>query len=270
MKTVFYNGEPVGTLDWQSKGRGAQVDVSCSMPNTTGFLRCWAKTKSGWFLIGLLAPEGGKLALQRTLSGETCKQMGAVNEVPTEFVLSESRPSQETTVPSAAVGDSVAQAQLETPVIAQPEAPVPDIPEPDIQTPKNPARDIPDPEIPRPNVPDPNQTPPEIPVPQPREMPQMPGPEIMAEAEEKPCVETVQVPSRMQEKPALPQTGDPLLDSLLSDDALGITYKQNANTIVFTCAFAADKPFALAPLFGLCTVEDGKAVLRWKKQCAEH
>lgn len=270
METVFYNGEPIGTLDWQTKGRGVQVEISCSKPKSAGFLRCWAKTKRGWFLIGLLAPEDEKLTLRRTLSGETCKQMDAVTEMPTEFILSESCPSQETTVPSIAVDDSALEGQLETPIIPETEVPVTDIPAPDIQTPKNPARDIPDPKIPTPNAPDPNGTSPELPVPPPREMPQMPGPEVMAEAKEMPCEDAMQMPSLKQEKSAPPQTGDPLLNHLLSDDTLGITCMEDAEMIVVSCAFASDKPFALAPLFGLCTVEDGKAVLRWKKQSAEH
>lgn len=259
METVRYQGKDVGTLDWQRRGSGAQVTVTCEVSDAQGFLRCWAKTETGWFLIGLLSPEGGRLVLQRTLSGETCKQMGAAEQPPSTFVLGETQPEDE-------VVQAVAQAPVPMPEpempVPEPEMPAPDLPAPQVPTPKDPAPDIPAPELPTPNAPDPNQTAPELPVPQPREMPPMPGSEVMAQAE--------QPLESAKARPApLPHTGDALLDSMLADGALEISCTEEADAIVCTCEFAKDKAFALAPLFGLCTIEHGKAVLRWNKQGAE-
>ena len=66
--------------------------------------------------------------------------------------------------------------------------------------------------------------------------------------------------------PAPPRTGDTVLDSLLAQG--GICARQEGDTTVLRCAFAPDRPFALAPAFVLCAVENGEAVLRWTKKDA--
>ncbi len=66
-------------------------------------------------------------------------------------------------------------------------------------------------------------------------------------------------PRTQKEKPV--HTGDELLDTLLES---GMIQVQEDNGIVeLSCAFTATEPFALAPVFALCTVRDAKAVLRW-------
>lgn len=66
-------------------------------------------------------------------------------------------------------------------------------------------------------------------------------------------------------EPAL-QTGDEVLDALLSDGE--VQTGRDGDTLVLQCAFAPDRPFALAPAFVLCTVENGRAMLRWTKKDA--
>ena len=68
--------------------------------------------------------------------------------------------------------------------------------------------------------------------------------------------------------PALdgPQTGDAVLDALLANSE--VQAEAAGDTIVLRCCFSSDKPFALAPAFVLCTVENGCAVLRWTKKDA--
>ena len=43
---------------------------------------------------------------------------------------------------------------------------------------------------------------------------------------------------------------------------------RTGDTLVLRCACAPDRPFALAPAFVLCTVENGLATLRWTKKDA--
>lgn len=62
------------------------------------------------------------------------------------------------------------------------------------------------------------------------------------------------------------RTGDAVLDSLLDSGA--VQSEQNGEAVVLRCVFASDQPFALAPAFVLCTVENGWAVLRWTKKDA--
>ena len=66
-------------------------------------------------------------------------------------------------------------------------------------------------------------------------------------------------------KPVL-QTGDEVLDALISDGE--VEAGRDGDALVLQCAFAPDQPFALAPAFVLCTVENGRAVLRWTKKDA--
>lgn len=62
------------------------------------------------------------------------------------------------------------------------------------------------------------------------------------------------------------RTGDTVLDSLLDSGA--VQAEPDGEAVVLRCVFASDQPFALAPAFVLCTVENGWAVLRWTKKDA--
>ena len=62
------------------------------------------------------------------------------------------------------------------------------------------------------------------------------------------------------------RTGDAVLDALLASGAVQAEPAEDA--LVLHCAFATDRPFALAPAFVLCTVEEGVARLRWTKKDA--
>ena len=62
------------------------------------------------------------------------------------------------------------------------------------------------------------------------------------------------------------RTGDTVLDSLLDSGA--VQAESDGEAVVLRCVFASDQPFALAPAFVLCTVENGWAVLRWTKKDA--
>ena len=68
-----------------------------------------------------------------------------------------------------------------------------------------------------------------------------------------------------QPEPVL-QTGDAVLDALLSGG--GVQAGRDGDALILQCAFAPDQPFALAPAFVLCTVENGRAMLRWRKKDA--
>ena len=68
-----------------------------------------------------------------------------------------------------------------------------------------------------------------------------------------------------QPEPVL-QTGDEVLDALLSGG--GVQAGRDGDALILQCAFAPDQPFALAPAFVLCTVENGRAMLRWRKKDA--
>ena len=72
-------------------------------------------------------------------------------------------------------------------------------------------------------------------------------------------------------QPELPRetalrTGDAVLDALLACGA--VQAEPAGDALVLHCAFASDRPFALAPAFVLCTVEEGVARLRWTKKDA--
>lgn len=62
------------------------------------------------------------------------------------------------------------------------------------------------------------------------------------------------------------QTGDAVLDGLLGQGA--VRAEPCADGMRLRCAFASDRPFALAPAFVLCRVEGDEAVLDWKKKDA--
>lgn len=65
-----------------------------------------------------------------------------------------------------------------------------------------------------------------------------------------------------QAAPAL-HIGDEVLDSLLGQR--GVEVEECADAAILRCAFKPDQPFALAPVFVLCTVERDRAALRLKK-----
>ena len=66
--------------------------------------------------------------------------------------------------------------------------------------------------------------------------------------------------------PPRPQTGDSILDRLIEQGSVRV--QQDGETVILRCGFAPDRPFALAPAFVLCTVENREAVLRWTKKDA--
>lgn len=82
-----------------------------------------------------------------------------------------------------------------------------------------------------------------------------------AQPEEQPVLENAQA----QEEPHV-RTGDEVLDRLLDSGA--VQGEDEGASVLLRCAFAPDQPFALAPAFVLCTVENGHAALRWTKKDA--
>lgn len=63
------------------------------------------------------------------------------------------------------------------------------------------------------------------------------------------------------------RTGDTVLDGLLEESGISVI-KAGEETLELCCPFAPDKPFLLAPAFVLCTVQENKALLRWRKKDA--
>ncbi len=61
-------------------------------------------------------------------------------------------------------------------------------------------------------------------------------------------------------------TGDAVLDRLLIEG--DVSCKWEDMCLELRCIFRPDKPFALAPAFALCSVQQGDAVLRWEKEDA--
>ena len=118
---VNYTDGPVGWLDWQPDPFGVQVTVDCEIPSgAPPLLRCWGKTGGEPLLVGLPAPEGGRLRLHRHLSRETLKGAGCAAQPPSAFYLSE-RPQQavqpapsETAVPTADAAIQTGDAVLDT------------------------------------------------------------------------------------------------------------------------------------------------------------
>lgn len=90
---VEYEGKPVGWLLWEPDAYGAQIEVDCEMPSGAPLLRCYGKTGDAPLLVGLPAPEDGRLRLRRHLSKETLKAAGCIESPPTAFYLAE-RPRQ--------------------------------------------------------------------------------------------------------------------------------------------------------------------------------
>ena len=77
-------------------------------------------------------------------------------------------------------------------------------------------------------------------------------------------------PHAASEKRALrtepPLTGDAVLDALIKEGAVCAERMENA--LRLSCPFSPQEPFALAPAFVLCRVEQGEAVLDWKTEGA--
>lgn len=66
-----------------------------------------------------------------------------------------------------------------------------------------------------------------------------------------------------QPEHALETTGEPLLDALIRQGE--VQCEMQEGDAVVSCPFAHDQPFALAPAFVLCSVEAGRAALRWSR-----
>lgn len=184
---VTYIGEPVGWLDWEPDGFGVRVAVDCEKPTGAPMLlRCYGDTGGQALLVGLLAPEDGRLRLRRRLTRETLKAAGCTDGPPKAFYLAE-RPME--------------AGRLHEPLLrAEPEK-------------------------------------------------KEPLPQAADTSDEKPL-----------------QTGDAVLDALLSDGA--VRAERQGTGVRLRCTFAPDRPFALAPAFVLCRVEGGEAVLDWTKKDA--
>lgn len=89
---VTYAGSPAGWLSWEPDAYGVQVGVDCAMPSGAPLLRCYGETGKTPLLVGLPAPENGRLRLRRHLSKETLKAAGCADGPPAAFYLAE-RPS---------------------------------------------------------------------------------------------------------------------------------------------------------------------------------
>ena len=86
---VNYAGEPAGWLIWEPDAYGVQIEVDCAMPPDAPLLRCYGETGSEPLLVGLPAPENGRLRLRRHLSKETLKATGCIHDLPKAFYLAE-------------------------------------------------------------------------------------------------------------------------------------------------------------------------------------
>ncbi len=64
-----------------------------------------------------------------------------------------------------------------------------------------------------------------------------------------------------------PLTGDAVLDALIEEGVVRAERMENA--LRLSCSFSPQEPFALAPAFVLCRVEQGRAVLDWQKESAD-
>ncbi len=62
------------------------------------------------------------------------------------------------------------------------------------------------------------------------------------------------------------RTGDAVLDALLAQG--GVRAERTETGVRLTCAFGGAQPFALAPAFVLCRVENGAAILDWTQKGA--
>lgn len=90
---VTYAGNPAGWLLWEPDTYGVQVELDCDMPSGAPLLRCYGETGHTPLLVGLPAPENGRLRLRRHLSRETLKDAGCADGPPAAFYLAE-RPNQ--------------------------------------------------------------------------------------------------------------------------------------------------------------------------------
>ena len=180
-------GTPVGWLDWELDGFGVRVAVDCEKPTGAPLLlRCYGDTGGQALLVGLLAPEDGRLRLRRRLTRETLKAAGCTDGPPKAFYLAE----------------------------------------------------------------------------QPMEAGRLHEPSLQAEPERKEPLPQVADTSAAKSL----QTGDAVLDALLSDGA--VRAERQGTGVRLRCTFAPDRPFALAPAFVLCRVEGREAVLDWTKKDA--
>ena len=64
----------------------------------------------------------------------------------------------------------------------------------------------------------------------------------------------------------LPLTGDAVLDALIKEGA--VRAERTEKGLRLSCPFSPQEPFALAPAFALCRVEQGKAVFDWETEGA--
>nr|WP_297275467.1 hypothetical protein [uncultured Agathobaculum sp.] len=97
--TVSYAGEPTGWLLWEPDAYGVQIEVDCAMPPDAPLLRCYGETGGAPLLIGLPAPENGRLRLRRHLSKETLKAAGCADGPPAAFYLAERSRQKDDVVP---------------------------------------------------------------------------------------------------------------------------------------------------------------------------
>ncbi|MGO5027486.1 hypothetical protein [Candidatus Agathobaculum pullicola] len=98
---VEYAGKPVGWLLWEPDGYGVQIEVDCEIPSGAPLLRCYGEIGGAPLLVGLPAPENGRLRLRRHLSKETLKVAGCTQGPPTAFYLAERPQQKENAVPQA-------------------------------------------------------------------------------------------------------------------------------------------------------------------------
>jgi len=105
----------------------------------------------------------------------------------------------------------------------------------------------------------PDKSPGPVKPPEPVKPPKPPEPSESPESPEPPSDEPPASP--------VPHTGDALLDRLfLESDVQG---KTDGTLLELSCPFIPDRPFALAPVFALCTIRDGEATFRWNIQQTE-
>ncbi|MDO5142789.1 MAG: hypothetical protein Q4D31_07195 [Eubacteriales bacterium] len=98
---VQYAGAEVGTLDWLPDAYGVQVELDCARPTgAPPLLRCYGQTAGAPLLIGLPAPQQGRLRLSRHLSRETLKAAGCAQTAPQRCYLAERPEPTQTPVPA--------------------------------------------------------------------------------------------------------------------------------------------------------------------------
>lgn len=246
---VTYREKQIGHINWNPDHWGANVSLRCAIPgDTLQLLRCYAVTQTGLLLIGLPEPRGGQLVLTRHLSTEVLRNAGCDTAPPTVFFLSDAAtpvvpptPPQDKPEPEpAAETSSASTTPPAAPVSATPE------PEPSVETSSASA------------------TPPAAPASATSEP--EPSAETSSAAAIPPAAPASSTPEPQPSAETLPMsaelcTGDSILDELIAQRRVAATQEHDA--IVLTCPFAPDLPFALAPAFVLCAVQDGQAILRY-------